>query len=561
MHSTTEHSQKTLRMPSEGNIRGEEGAKTPSLQNVFAHWFVLLNKLLSSALLLLVPVFLLGIVALWPHSRQAGIAALVVAAFSTAAFLYRFMRILTRIREFARQEIGLPLERLLHTIELVSVQKLELLPEERRESFTSDAQQQLIHVARGILEHQRFVDQVVDNMFEMMFLLSADGVVMKANRSACETTRYLEQELVGHHFRKLFPLSDALVDSFLELEIQFATTGVVRDMEAHLQTSDGEILSFSLNGVKVESSSGDLLGYTVIAKNQSETVRLVNQLNRSNLELGRANADLSKRYDQIKNEIAATEGQRRTMELELATSQLVQKTFLPQTSPRHEKVEVHGTAVPAAFCGGDWWNTISLPDRFYVFIGDVTGHGTASAMVTAAVSGYYVSVKQALESGVDLDVHEILAGFDSVLASMASGNTSYYMTCFACVFDFRRKVLRYANAGHNFPLLLRSGQRVEPLVAGGERLGSKGCEPFQVHEVPLMGDEFVFFYTDGLIENKNEDDEPYGKRRLRRYLESNVHKPCTELVDELLKDVSKFFGEGKSLEDDVTFVACRTRAF
>lgn len=546
MHPTMEHSASL--------------ANVSSVEHVFRHLSLLLAKLLISVFLLLVPAGILAAAALSSAPQKVVLVASAVAGGLSFAFLFRVSRILSHLREFFRQEVGLPLERLLHTIELVSQQKLELLPEERRESFTFGAQQQLIHVARGVLEHQRFVDQVVDNMFEMMFLLSPNGEIIKANRSACETTRYHSSELVGHHFRRLFPLNDTLVDAFLELEIQFATTGVVRDMEAHLQTSDGEILPFSLNGVKVESPSGDLIGYTLIAKNQSETVRLVNQLNRSNLELGRANADLSRRYDQIKNEIAATEGQRRTMELELATSQLVQKTFLPQTSPRHEKIEVHGTAVPAAFCGGDWWNTISLQDRFYLFIGDVTGHGTASAMVTAAVSGYYVSLKQALESGTELDVHEILAGFDSVLASMASGNTSYFMTCFACVFDFKRKVLRFANAGHNFPLLLRSGQRIEPLVVGGNRLGNTDGQCFEVHEVPLMGDEFVFFYTDGLIENKNDDDEPFGKRRLRRYLEGNAHKSCTEFVEELLKDVSQFFGEAKALEDDVTFVACRTKA-
>jgi PAS domain S-box-containing protein len=452
-----------------------------------------------------------------------------------------------------------PTQRLMRTIEMIESQKLELLPEERRLSYTSPSQQKLLELARGILEHQRFVDQVVDNMFEMMFLLNPDGVILKANKSAFENTSYQPSELVGQHIRKIFPHGESLVDYYLELEIQFTTAGDVRDMEIHIQTSDGEILPFSINGVKIESSSGDLLGYTLIAKNMAETFRLINELNKSNYELNRANSELAKRYDQIKLEIEEKEGERKVLELELATSQLVQKTFLPQKPPEHAYVNISGTAVPAAFCGGDWWNTIPMDDKFYVFIGDVTGHGTASAMVTAAVSGYYVALKEALLSGRILDVDEILMGFDSVLSTMANEEVSYYMTCFACVLDFKKRVIRFANAGHNFPLLVRANSKLEPLVASGHRLGNSQKEPFMKFETPMAGGEFLFFYTDGLIENKNELDEQFGKRRLRKFIENHHQRPPGEFVEKLCDESLGFYGTGKALEDDVTFIALKIK--
>ena len=74
------------------------------------------------------------------------------------------------------------------------MQKLDLLPEEQLNSFTSESHLKLLEVARGILEHQRFIDQVVDNMFEMMFLLNQDGIIMKANKSACETTHFSQAD-------------------------------------------------------------------------------------------------------------------------------------------------------------------------------------------------------------------------------------------------------------------------------------------------------------------------------------------------------------------------------
>ncbi len=462
------------------------------------------------------------------------------------------------------EEFTNPTQKLLQTIQMVSMQKLDLLPEEQLNSFTSESHLKLLEVARGILEHQRFIDQVVDNMFEMMFLLNQDGIIMKANKSACETTHFSQPDLIGQHIRKLFPHAESLVDYYLELEIQFTTQGFVRDVEVFVQTSEGELLPFSINGVKIESTTGVLLGYTMIAKNQAETVRLFNQVNKSNYELGRANDELAKRYDQIKKEIEEKEGQRRTLEMELATSQLVQKTFLPQIAPEHPNVDCAGTAIPAAFCGGDWWNTVTLKDKFFVFIADVTGHGTASAMVTAAISGYFVSVKSKLFAGENLDVDDILSGFDTVLSSMGHSDVSYNMTCFSCVFDFEKKVIRFANAGHNFPLIVREDKKVETLIASGNRLGNIGATRidnkfFEKKEIPLLGGEFIFFYTDGLIENKNDKDEEYGKRRLRKFIEKNYTKASSEFISLLLQDSLEFYGAGKPLEDDITVVVTRIK--
>ncbi|MES2614858.1 MAG: SpoIIE family protein phosphatase [Bdellovibrionota bacterium] len=457
------------------------------------------------------------------------------------------------------EEFLYPSQKLIQTIDMVSAQKLDLLPEEQSNSFTSDSHIKLLEVARGILEHQRFIDQVVDNMFEMMFLFNQDGIIMKANKSACDTTRFQQSELIGQHIRKLFPHAEGLVDYYLELEIQFTTQGFLRDMEVYVQTSEGELLPFSINGVKIESSHGGLLGYTVIAKNQAETVRLINQLNKSNFELGRANDELGKRYDHVKKEIEEKEGQRRVLEMELATSQLVQKTFLPQVPPEHKFVDCVGTAIPAAFCGGDWWNTVSLEDKFFVFIADVTGHGTASAMVTAAISGYYIGIKQKLLMGENLDVDHILNGFDKVLSDMGGSEVRYNMTCFSCVFDFKKRTIRFANAGHNFPILVREDGKVEALIASGHRLGNTNGEPFEKKEVPLNGGEFVLFYTDGLIENKNDKNQEYGKRKLRKFIEANYEKKSSTFIELLLHDSLDFYGTSKPLEDDVTVVVTKIK--
>lgn len=530
-----------------------------SIDEIIVSWKERLSKIILNSYIYIGFFVLTGILFNFYIQSYVFNAAFVILIF-VCGFLgwngYKKARIL--IKQW-HEEFLYPTQKLIRTIDMVSTQKLDLLPEEQSNSFTSDSHIKLLEVARGILEHQRFIDQVVDNMFEMMFLLNQDGIIMKANKSACETTRFTQNELVGQHIRKLFPHAEGLVDYYLELEIQFTTQGFLRDMEVYVQTSEGELLPFSINGVKIESNHGGLLGYTMIAKNQAETVRLINQLNKSNFELGRANDELGKRYDHIKKEIEEKEGQRRVLEMELATSQLVQKTFLPQIPPEHRYIDCAGTAIPAAFCGGDWWNTISLEDKFFVFIADVTGHGTASAMVTAAISGYFVGIKNKLLMGEDLDVDHVLQGFDKVLYTMGSKEVRYNMTCFSCVFDFKKRTIRFSNAGHNFPILVRSDGKVEPLVASGHRLGNTNDEPFEKKEIPLEGGEFILFYTDGLIENKNDKNQEYGKRKLRKFIETHHSKKSSTFIELLLHDSLDFYGTSKPLEDDVTVVVAKIK--
>ena len=71
----------------------------------------------------------------------------------------------------------------------------------------------------------------------------------------------------------------------------------------------------------------------------------------------------------------------------------------------------------------------------------------------------------------------------------------------------------------------------------------------------------MFLYTDGLIENKSIDAEPYGKLRLRKFIQKHNQNSPKIFVDLLTKEILEFYGKAKSLEDDVTFVAAKIKPF
>ncbi|HWO27025.1 MAG TPA: PP2C family protein-serine/threonine phosphatase [Kofleriaceae bacterium] len=139
-------------------------------------------------------------------------------------------------------------------------------------------------------------------------------------------------------------------------------------------------------------------------------------------------------------------------EVELAAT--VQAELLPGRGPHvHGDVTVVGSWLPATRCAGDLWSVYPLPGgRVLVAIGDVTGHGVASAMVTAAALGACdVYVRR---SGSRLDLAELMAALDLAVRRASGGELA--MTCFAALIDPGAKDLAYVSCGHTAPYLCRA---------------------------------------------------------------------------------------------------------
>jgi serine phosphatase RsbU (regulator of sigma subunit) len=148
-------------------------------------------------------------------------------------------------------------------------------------------------------------------------------------------------------------------------------------------------------------------------------------------------------------------------EVELAAT--VQAELLPGRGPHvHGDVTVVGSWLPATRCAGDLWGVYPLEGgRVLVAIGDVTGHGVASAMVTAAALGACdVYVRR---SGSRLDLAELMAALDLAVRRIGGGELA--MTCFAALLDPGAKDLAYVSCGHTAPYLCRPAKRAE---AGAE---------------------------------------------------------------------------------------------
>ena len=239
---------------------------------------------------------------------------------------------------------------------------------------------------------------------------------------------------------------------------------------------------------------------------------------------------------------------------ELQTARIVQKALLPP--PRVvqvNRVEISGYYQSASECGGDWWNYFPIDnDKALVFVGDVTGHGTASAMLSAVVRGYCDSFPQR----PDFDVRELLAELNDIVCKTSQG-TNRLMTMSVALIDTTENMVVISNAGHNNPILRRphENKKLRYMSVSGPTLGLQSDPTFFTRVYDFTPGDTLFMFTDGLVECIDNEEEFYGDSRLRRLLNKMPSDiTANEFLNTVQQDMDKF-RKGANLNDDVTLVA------
>lgn len=246
------------------------------------------------------------------------------------------------------------------------------------------------------------------------------------------------------------------------------------------------------------------------------------------------------------------------LENELAIAATVQQTLIPPDHFQTEKLLIESHYRAASTCGGDWWGFFGVGNKFVTMIADATGHGFPSALITASARSCF-SVMQKLaqeDPEFTFSPSAMLSYANRVIydASMSS----IMMTFFIGVIDFDTGKMYYSNAGHNPPWLFKkdgSSFKLNSLTAVGTRLGEqRESAAFEEKEITIGSGDVLFLYTDGLTEGKNPEGEMFGKKKVRKLVESTVPSGPKTMIEQLMTDFMAHNGE-KALDDDVTIAA------
>ncbi|MBF0410336.1 MAG: SpoIIE family protein phosphatase [Candidatus Riflebacteria bacterium] len=270
------------------------------------------------------------------------------------------------------------------------------------------------------------------------------------------------------------------------------------------------------------------------------------------------NEELMKRAEQLEKQNARTAQ-------ELAVAKVLQEGVLPRFLPDFDGVKCAAFMTPARVIGGDFFDYLDIcpqkragcpkkscfgcKNRIQgVLIGDVSGKGIPAAMVMAMVKSLFH--EKVLTS---TDPAELMTQVNISLKSYLGPETRFFSSAFAAIIDTKNGFIKYANAGHDFPLFLRAADKeIEQLPSTGTLLGIFKESVFENRTVKISSGDRLFMYTDGIIDFFERTKKiPDGVEHLKTFLLDNIHESVENLIMNLKLETNDPLLER---EDDISVI-------
>jgi phosphoserine phosphatase RsbU/P len=245
------------------------------------------------------------------------------------------------------------------------------------------------------------------------------------------------------------------------------------------------------------------------------------------------------------------------MERDLEMARQVQLRLMPSRPPKLERAEIAAQFVAARSIGGDVYDYLDYgPGRVALAIGDVSGKAAPAALYAALVSGILRSL-----APQHLSPAEMLAALNDQLQERKLD--SQYVTMLMAVWDDSNQTLQIANAGSVQPLFVAANPvdmtkrpAVRTINAEGFPLGLFPNAEYEEFTLSTQPGDLIVFFSDGIVDAVNADNDMFGDDRLKELLESQRQPTARSTVDSILQAVTDFQA-GTAHFDDETIVVLR----
>ncbi len=251
-----------------------------------------------------------------------------------------------------------------------------------------------------------------------------------------------------------------------------------------------------------------------------------------------------------------------TFRRDVALAAEVQQRLLPQISPQTETSSLDAFSLPVRIVGGDYYDFLDVgPHRIGIALADVAGKGIAAALIMAVIHASLRII--AAEKNISLP--ELAARMNAFLHR--STGASSYATFFYAQVDENSMQLRYVNAGHNPPYLVRTlampratceGAPIEELAIGGMIIGMFPSAGYEEAVVDLKPGDVLLVFTDGVTEALNVAGEEFGEERLQALIRRVAHLAVAEIKASISHELRAWIGAAPQ-HDDLTFVVMKVR--
>ena len=266
---------------------------------------------------------------------------------------------------------------------------------------------------------------------------------------------------------------------------------------------------------------------------------------RSNTEFSSLSDDINSTVTTLKRYIAEAEAR---IDKELEYAKQIQLSALPTNFPKGENYNIYAQMIAAKEVGGDFYDFYKLNDTTVAFLAaDVSGKGIPAAMFMMTAK---TIIKDLAESG--MPVNEIFTRANEKLCE--NNESGMFVTAWMGILDITTGNLKFANAGHNPPILKRANGDFEYLRtrAGFVLAGMEGIR-YRIGELTLSAGDRLFLYTDGVPEATNTENQLYGEDRLLNFMNQNATMEAVDLLPALKANIDEFVGAAPQF-DDITML-------
>ncbi len=245
------------------------------------------------------------------------------------------------------------------------------------------------------------------------------------------------------------------------------------------------------------------------------------------------------------------EQQERMMAKELSQAGEIQRRLLPAAAPKIPGLLLAGMNLPCRTVGGDYYDFFPLPDgKVALVVGDVAGKGMPAAML---MSSLQARLQILLET--DDNPATIVQRLNRSISANCPDNR--FITFFLGIVDPATGHIRYCNAGHNPPILLRAGGFPETLQGGGIILGILPSAQYTEHQAQMEPGDTLVLFSDGVSEAMPLGiDEEFGDMRISMAVLNRSSQTPQQIIDGIMDDLQTWCA-GSPYADDVTILIAK----
>ena len=260
-------------------------------------------------------------------------------------------------------------------------------------------------------------------------------------------------------------------------------------------------------------------------------------------------------YIELKKQAAKLEKAKKLLEErnqsiteELALASELQKSLLPRETPTDLPLTIAHRYLPFLSVGGDYYDYLTLsPNKVGIIIADASGHGVASAFLTAMMKSSFSHLAAKTQSPAKL-LSKMNEEFCRTI------RTDHYITAFYIIIDTEKMECVFSNAGHPKQILIHESGEADLISTAGFFLGTFESTVYEEKRLKLKPGDRLLLYTDGLLETADANMKPFGREQLLDIIRTHNNQDIEMLCNEVITRLLEFMG-GESFQDDITILA------